>query len=153
MRDKTQHKTQAQAELAYVYHTSDPRSPYSALPEDQKQDVLIHDYIKKDLWEPDELITQAIEKYNLFLDNQSVRLLNSARNLADRLAKHLDTIQFGQPGPDGKLPDPTKIIDSLNDLPDLIKTLDNLKDQVEKQLMQSDMKVVGSKEFSTVFDD
>jgi hypothetical protein len=150
--DKDPLKVKATSELSYIYHTTDPRSPYSAIDEDNRDDVIRHDYGLID-WEPSDVVLDAIEKYNLFLDSQSVRLLRSARNVADRLAKYLDTIDFNSVGVDGKPHDPTKIVSFLSQLPELIKTLDSLKDQVEKQITSSDARVVGGQEFSTVFEE
>ena len=149
-------KWTAQGELAYVYHMIDPGSSYANLDYELKEQTIIEDFIpkkKQDYWKPNEWVIAAMEKYRKMIETPAVRMLNSAKKVADKYAKYFDGIDLEERDESGNLRhDPAKVMSTLSKIPDMIKAINTLEEEVRKGNQSSDIHVRGGKEFSNIFD-
>lgn len=128
-KDKTETKTKARAQLAFVYHLVDPKSTYvnsSHREQEVATDFLNGARITKDL-------TTAVEKYRQLITTPEQRLLEGSLNAADRLADYFNTINFTLTDDSGALiHDPHKVMASLQKVNGVIKSLQDLRELMEK---------------------
>jgi len=150
--DKTKDKLKANKELAYVYYMSDERSDYMYILDKTER----HDQIVTDLslgkWKKPSYMDEAIEYYVRLSETTSTRLLQSTRNVIEKISHFLDTVDINERDlKTGKpIHDISKVTASVEKIPRLIKSLNEIEKEIikEKELKaQSGNKVVG------IFDD
>lgn len=130
-RDKSKTKERATMEISYVVFLCDYKSPYRSYSESDRSKIVKEDFIRNSEWEPDELIQEAIKKYNEFQETTFSRLVNKSLKLADKLSDYMDTIEFS--GKDERQARETvdTIVKTLEKVGNIVKSLTTLKKQVE----------------------
>lgn len=127
--DRSSSKSKARAAFAYIYHSTDPQSSYVNSP--SRETEVRSDFLagKK----PTKAVTVAKEKYRLLIVTPEQRLLEGALALADKLAKYFTDIDFTLVDDKGNLVhDPHKAMTSLQKVGVVMKSLKQLREQVEK---------------------
>lgn len=154
--DKHRNKWTAQGEIAYIYHMVDPESSYANLDHEMKEQTIIEDFIpksKQESWSPNEWVEAAMEKYRLLRETPASRMLESAKKLADKYARYFDEIDLNERDEIGNLlHDPVKVMSTLSKIPDVIKSIRVLQEEVAKGNQSKDIHVRGNKEFSKILD-
>ena len=88
-RDKSKNKTLAMCEFAYIYHITDWNSPYRNYTDtDERKDKVRTSFIKEDNWKEDEVIKEAIKKYEELSKTPLMGLLEDSYHLIDVLRKY-----------------------------------------------------------------
>jgi len=144
-RDKTKEKHTATQELSYIYFAYDFKSPYNIYPLNERLIKVISDFIKKPDWTPDSLLRSAIDEYNEFQRTYSMRFLESARGLADKLSSYFDEVDFHAVDEKGKpMYSATDAVRNLKEVGNVIESLDKVEEKVKKEV-DSKTKVRGQK--------
>jgi len=86
-RDKNKNKAKALREFAFIYFIADFESEYNAYGLDKEEQVA-EDIFDDRKWLPDQMIQEAIGKYERLQDTHSMRMLKAVRKQADRLIRH-----------------------------------------------------------------
>lgn len=139
-RDKTKNKEKVLRELAYIYYLCDYKSPYAGntSPEERDIEVKRHVYGKEDV-SVDDKVLEAIEFYKERQKSFSLILLEDALTGIARLSKYLRNINFEdneineRTGEVKPKHDIKKYADTVKTIPDILKSLNILKDAVEKE--------------------
>lgn len=146
--DKSKDKFQATLELSYVYYMSDERSDYMyILDEEERHDQIVSDLELGDNWIKPKYIDTAIVYYKRLSETTSTKLLESTRNVIEKISGFLDTIDINERDSRNKpVHDITKITNSVEKIPKLIRALNDIEKEIirEKELKaQSGNKIVG----------
>jgi len=126
-RDKTKDKHVAMDELAYVVFlcSMSSKNPYGAYSHTIREKYVRADTIKK---EPDSLILNAIKKYKELQKTASSKLVENAIKAADVLADYFGEVRKEDAG---------EIIRNMEKLGGVVKTLETLKKQLEKEQLEA----------------
>ena len=134
-RDKTKEKHKATQELSYIYFLHDFKSPYSIYPAEDRQVKVLEDFIKDPDWKPDAKVKVAEDAYNEFQMTYSMRFLESARGLADKLREYFDEVDFHATDENGKPTYSAKdAVSNLKQVGDIIESLDKVEEKVKKEI-------------------
>lgn len=134
-RDKTKNKRVATQELSYIYFVYDFKSPYSIYPENERKTKVLNEFITEPDWQPDPKVLAAIDEYNEFQRTYSMRFLESARGLADKLSSYFDEVDFHQTDDNGKpLYSAKDAVSNLKQVGDVIASLDKVEEKVKKEV-------------------
>jgi hypothetical protein len=132
--DKTEDKSTAIRQLAYVYHMASWGSAYANLGPEREKEVR-KDYLKKG-----RLTTKmqaAIHKYQKLQETQEVRLLNAALSMCDKLSIHFENINFDEIDDRGQLVhDSRKAVQNIKDVGKMVESLTKLRKDVQKGLAE-----------------
>jgi len=123
-RDTTEEKITALSEITYIVFLCDYRSPYRDMREDLKEKTVRKDMSVDSKWKPDKEVIKAKEKYILLQDTANTRLLQAAKVAADKLTDYFTTVDPS---------DANNIVRNLKELGSVVKSLDTLQKQVEKE--------------------
>jgi hypothetical protein len=126
-RDTSESKFRAYSEIKYVTFLCDMSydNKYRGYPEDERIRVLKRDFFKDEEWEPDEVVLEAIDKFNKFQQTVNSRLLKSAQKASDKLAEYFEDVDFKAIDQNGR---PIYSADSLmNNLEKLARVTRSLK--------------------------
>lgn len=125
--------------FAYIYLTSDWKSPYCEMSEKEKEDAAKEDVESlpgPELDYSDELLIQAKEKYKSIQETRTLKLLHSAYKTVDELRIYFETLdlkerdeQYGRPVHTAK-----DVIANISNLGKLIDGLTQLEESVKKDL-------------------
>jgi len=144
-RDKTKTKHRATKELSYVYFLCDFRSPYTIYSEEKRVDKIKEEFIKDTNWEPDSLVLEGIDKYNKFQQTYTMKFLESARGLAEKLQKYFDEVDFSKVDEKGNLVyKATDAVKNLKEVGNVIESLNKVESKVKKEI-EDDAKIKGKK--------
>jgi len=137
-RDKTKTKERATREISFVAFLCDYKSPYfEAYPEDQRMAVLKKDFLGDEDYEIDDLLATAIERYKEFRETTNTRLLRAAKGAAEKLTEWFFDIDFGAKDREGRpLVTARDISTNLKDIGGIVKSLDILERQVQKEQLE-----------------
>lgn len=129
-------KLKACKELAYVYHMVRHDSPYVAYDEELRSKKIIEDVFKDEPdWKPDKVVNDAIAKYEELYETPMVRLLKSSLGAIEKMSQYFDDIDFSKTDKKGGLLyAPKDVITAMSKLGDMVKTVGDLKKQVEQEL-------------------
>lgn len=131
-RDTTEHKEVAMKELAYIYYTCNFKSPYMQYDEDIRETYIINDYMPSG-WKIDSTVNIALAKYRSFNRTPSMDLMDSAKVALKTLGKRLEDPDL-----------PTKdLLASLKQLKETVNNYDELKQAVERELLNSESRTKG----------
>ena len=149
-RDISHKKSLAVKELTYVEFMSSPKKTnpfYGYANEHERSKKIIENlfgndkfYENRTMWSPDELVEEAIKQYRKFLSEASLSLefLEAARNAQSRLIEFLNDVDLDARSPTGALLyKPKDITNALADTEKVIKTINNLQEKVEQELLDS----------------
>ncbi len=131
-RDKDKTKSVAMKELAFIYYMADFKSPYSSIPEDDRAAHIINDIMPLS-WKIDIHILAAIEQYKKLSRTPSMDLLESAQEALKTLGERLRD----------KATSTKDLNTTLKQLKESLISYDALKDQVEKELLNSESRTKG----------
>ena len=139
-RDKTKNKEKALKELAFVYYTCDYKSPYTENTsiEERDREVKMEVFGKED-YTIDEEIMAAQEFYRERQKTFSLILLEDAISGITKLSRYLKDINFNEneinerTGEAKPKHDIKKYADTIKTIPDILKSLNALKEAVKKE--------------------
>ena len=100
-RDKTKNKAKVRKEFAFIYFIADFESEYNAYGL-EKEEQVAEDIFGDRKYTPDDLIMEAIGKYETLQKTHSMRMLLSVRKQADRYIRHNETLAMNVEGYDPK---------------------------------------------------
>jgi len=86
-RDTSKTKKKALKEFAFIYFMADFESEYNAYGLD-KEEQIAEDIFEDKKYQVDDMIQEAIDKYEKFQETSSMRMLKAIRKQADRLIRH-----------------------------------------------------------------
>lgn len=147
--DKDEEKIKATKELGYVYYMADERSDFQyILNQKERHDAVCLSVGIAKSWKKPKYIDEAIEYYIKLSETTSTRLLHSTRNVIEKISGFLDAIDVNERDIRTNKPvhDITKITASVEKIPKLIKSLNEIEKEIikEKELKaQSGNKIVG----------
>lgn len=137
-RDKTKHKGRAVKEISYIVFLYSFKSPYQAYSERDRKVKILLDYFGDTEWEPDELVNAAIKRYNELQETATTRLLNASLRLCDKVTEYFDSIDFNEKDKMGKpIHSLNDVVKNMKDVGPVVKSLEQLKDQVLKEQMDA----------------
>lgn len=126
-RDKTKDKAKAVNEITYVVFMHSFDSPYQAYSYEERPVKLRRDFFD-DTWEPDDLIKKAEKKFLELQDTPSLKLLRSVKDAIEKIEYY-----FRNASPESA----TEIIKNAKEMGGLVKSLDALEKQVQKEKLES----------------
>ena len=149
-RDKSKAKDLAFRELAFVYWSGVFDSQYEYFEDLEKVARLIKDTGLPETWKPDNQVQIAIE---FFIDSQRTRsskYLESSRKAIESISNYLDTINVSETieaGPKkGELVhDINKIRATIKDMPEMVKSMNDIKAMVQEELKEEPINRAGRK--------
>ena len=148
-RDKSKGKIKAKTELAFIWFWCDYKSDFSGIADEEKKlrEILnIVDLPKE--WAIDNTIKDAITFYKNITKTTTIILLEQTRKTIDKLSTFLEKIDFEETV-DGKPKwDMKKIVDTTNQIPNLINTLKQLETKVKEEQDILDKKIRGDRELA-----
>lgn len=135
-RDKSEFKSLAMQELAYIYFMADPRSDYQYLVDDEVRSVeVIQALGMPEGWEPDDAVDRAMTFYKSFKPI-SAGLLEDTRFVVNKLRCELRNMDFNERDDKGK---PVHTLQSitatLKQIPSLAKDLDEAERTLSKDII------------------
>jgi len=137
-RDKTKSKEKAKREFAYIYFIADYKSEYNTFGLEKEESIAI-DIMKDKEYIPDDVVIEAIEKYEKLQLTSSMRYLKSIRMTVDSLIAYLENLKYN---PDKKEEyKPTEITKSLKDIEVILEKLEKWEKKVFEE--EEDMIIRG----------
>ena len=153
-RDKSQKKTKAPLEFAFVYFYADYKSDYKHI-EDQKKkikDIALSLGLPEN-YKPDEAVWDAIRYYESVSETPSMRLLEAVRKSMVKLTEYFEKVDFLEVDKSGKpVYDINKYRGMLVQLKDMVTTVDELEALVKNQIEEKG-KSAGGVKSKNVFED
>lgn len=128
-RDKSEYKKVAHNEITYIVFMYDYSSPYMVYNAEEREDKIINDYFQ-DLpdWEADKLVKDAVKKFREMQETPTLKLLNAV-NKSIGVAT-----TFFEKSTEGDMEGIMKYGERIGNL---VKSLDGLTKQVEKEMAES----------------
>ena len=127
-RDKSETKAKASAEISYIVFMYDYRSPYRDYSESDRRDKVVQDCFPDEQdWVPDEAISKAVERFRELQETANSRLLQAAKVAADKLTDYFRNVDASAA---------TEIVRNLKELGTVVKSLDALEKQVQKEQLE-----------------
>jgi hypothetical protein len=131
-RDPTVTKDKATMEIKYVYFLCDANSPYrKSYSERDVEPMIRKDFIRDPNWNPDEVVLDAVKKYEEFQATTFSRLINNSLKLADKMSDYMTTISFEDKDEKQAKDIIDTIVKTLEKVGNIVKSLTSLKKQVE----------------------
>ena len=127
-RDKTKERANAHSEISYIVFMYDHRSPYKDYSEKDREKKIFEDcFPNNPEWKPDEAVKKATKRFKEFQDTANSRLLKAAKVAADKLTDYFKNVESSAA---------TEIIRNLKELGTVVKSLDTLEKQVQKEQLE-----------------
>lgn len=126
-RDKTKNKEKAKREFAYIYFICDYKSEYNTFGL-EKEESIAKDIMKDKKYVPDDIVIEAIEKYDKLQLTSSMRYLKSIRMTVDSLIAYLDSLKYDPDNTDSYKP--AEITKSLKDIETILEKLEKWEKKV-----------------------
>ena len=151
-KDRSNSKTKALTELAYIYFMEDPRSDYQYIVDrsDRHKAILEGEGMKND-WTPDRQVKEAMQFYASFKSTAAL-LLEDTRAVIDNVRKTLRKFSFDDMEDKDRVNAIKSVASTIATIPKLIKDLDEAEKAVSSEMTETTGKVRGQKEKS-LFDD
>lgn len=136
VRDIDRQKRNAFKFLAFVYLYSDYRSPFSNEPESNKISA-----IKKELDIPpdwnlagDNLVLEAIAKYNLLTETPIIRLLKKAKLTIEKMEDYFEAVDFTQRNDktNALIFTPKEVLNAISEIGDAHAGIEKLEEEIKK---------------------
>ena len=133
-RDRSQKKDRALSELAYIYHSADYQSIYRNYHIDTRQGKIKLDIFDDRKWKPDSQVNECLNKYRDLQTTLSMQLLTDVETGLTKLRDYFRDVDFtdDENGQAAK-----NFIANVKAMGDLVKSHKGLKDEVEKELVDS----------------
>lgn len=137
-RDKSKGKERAFKEYSYITFLVDFHSPYRDLSEDIKEKTIIKDVFGDDSFKKDDVIIEAIKKYEQLQETRHMRLLKSYEHIEDEITKYNMQVDLSKLDDWGKpIYDPKTIQNSAKEIGNTVKSLAILEKQVQTEIAES----------------
>lgn len=106
----------------------DFRSPYRDYSETDREEKVLKDCFPEDPeWVPDKQVQKAIDRFKEMQETANSRLLKAAKMAADKLTEYFRDVDSGAA---------TEIVRNLKELGTVVKSLDMLEKQVQKEQLE-----------------
>lgn len=140
-RDPSPGKEQAISELTYIELMCSLKktNPYAGYSPDLKHLAVSKAVFRNTNYEPDELVTHAMEEYNRHLQEQmSVRLLTAAKSAVEKLIEHIRGISLKERTKGGAaVYKPAEVMKALSEADKVLGALQSLQKKVEEDVYSS----------------
>ena len=142
--DKTKEKTLALKELAFVYWYAVFDSPYDTYDEEEKYLKIKKEVGLDESWKITPEVKAAIQFFAELQQTRSFKYLESTRKAIENLSSYLDTVDVSEKIDSGAkkgelVHDINKVKALVKDMPDLVKSLHDIKAMVEEELKEKQM--------------
>lgn len=128
-RDKSKGKEKASREISYIVFMHSFQSPYQVYSSNIRESKVIGDYFKDEpKWKPDDLIKEAVKKYNELQDTLVLKMLRTAKCAIEKIEEYF---QDAQPS------DIDRIVKNAKELGSLIASIDKLEKQVKTEQLEN----------------
>lgn len=127
--DESEEHVEAIKKLSYVVFMMDYRSPYRDMRPATKEKTIRKDMFGNLAWRPDAAVKAAMKKYALLQETANIRLLGAAKIAADKLTEYFEDVDPN---------DANNIVRNLKELGSVVKSLDTLQRQVEKEQLDAE---------------
>lgn len=125
-------KYRAKQEIKYLYLVYSYKSPYRDYSEDERIIEAKQDCNFGPEWVESKELKELKPKFNKGLGNKVVNMLQRVYKFVDKFEKHLDNIDLNErTATGGIVHDAKKVMDTLNALPRLAETLQELENQAK----------------------
>lgn len=148
-KDRTDKKQKANREFAYIYFMSDFKSEYEVYGID-KQRMICRDIMENETWEPDSVVTKAVEKYKELQKTTSMRYLESVRTTAHSMIKYHEDLMYNHKTQNAKDYDPTPAINGMKKMDEIMNNLEKWEKKVFSE--EDGMKIRGGGDIG-IFED
>ena len=138
-RDKSKDKSKVMKEIAYITFLFDlsADNPYRGFSEYERDIVLKKDLFNDVNWEPDNLVKDAIVKFQRLMETTNVRVLLGAKQAAEELAKWFRQVKYDAVDDRGdSLFSVTELSRNLKEVGNIIKSLSQLEEMVRKEQIE-----------------
>jgi len=127
-RDKSEDKANASAEISYIVFMYDYRSPYRDYSErDREQKVSKDCFPAEPDWVQDAAVKKAVKRFRELQETANSRLLQAAKIAADKLTDYFKNVDSSAA---------SEIVRNLKELGTVVKSLDILEKQVQKEQLE-----------------
>lgn len=148
-RDKAKDKAKAVAELAALYYLIDYKSDFQNILDEKerlKEIVSMLSELGKD-WQPDAEWMNAVEFYKKLQETPSMKLVASSKNALGKLEKFFNTVDLTMTDKSGKPKyNPKQLAETVGTLPKLLTSINQLDEQVKKEIEQKNNKLRGGRD-------
>jgi uncharacterized protein YjcR len=123
-------------EIAYITFLFDlsADNPYRGYSEYERDIILKKDLFNDVNWEPDDVIRDAIEKFQKLMETTNVRVLLGAKQAAEELAKWFRQVKYDAVDERGEsLFSVTELSRNLKEVGNIIKSLSQLEEMVKRE--------------------
>lgn len=142
-RDKSKDKAKASMEISYIVFLHSFDSPYEAYPLHERETRIKRDYLKDEKWAPDAVIKDAIVRYKEFQDSTALRLLKTSRMALEAIELHTQMIYDKARNGEVDAGEIDKLIKNTKELGNVMRSLDELEKQVQKQQLEKNTAKAG----------
>ncbi len=138
-KDKSKDKSIAFKQLTYIYFKTDYKSLYLALPEEEREERLLEDFIGDTKWKPDQDVIKAIEKYKVFQNTPTMRFLQDNQSAMESMGKYFREIDWDKTNDKGTpIYSISQVSTAVKNAGSIIDNIEKLKDKVAKEQSLSD---------------
>jgi hypothetical protein len=136
-RDKTKDKSQSLKEFAYIYFVADYKSEYNIYGL-EKRSVVAFEIMGDSLYEPDEVVNNALLRYEAIQETYSMRYLRSIRGTVDSLMKFYEDLRYISKTKNASQYDPTTVTKAMKEVEIVLEKIEKWERKVkgEEDLMQ-----------------
>jgi hypothetical protein len=135
-RDKSKDKHNVMKEISYITFKFDlsADNPYRGYSEFERDTILKKDIFTNINWEPDELVKDAIDKFQKLMETTNIRVLLGAKQAAEELAKWFRQVRYDAVDEEGNsLFSVTELSRNLKEVGNIIKSLSQLEEMVRRE--------------------
>lgn len=133
-RDKSENKTKANKEMAFVYFFCDIRSDYAIyIDPEEKTKVLKKELKFSSNWKPDKVLNEAIEFYRKRSKSTISKILEDSTYVANKVSEKLREAV----DEDLEIGDLDKVLNGLNKIPNVIKAIKIAEKEVLKEIEEA----------------
>jgi len=136
-RDKSKDKSMAMKEFAYVYFIADYKSEYNIYGL-EKRTMISSEIMGTPNYKPDDIVNDAITRYELIQQTYSMRYLRSVRDTIDSLMKFYDELRFKSKTTNVASYDPSLVTKALKEVELILEKIEKWEKKVkgEEDMMQ-----------------
>jgi hypothetical protein len=137
-RDKKRAKTDAYAELCYVFFMCDYKSEYRNYPEKEREQKIIEDFCAAkltDKWKPDAKVKAAMARYTEMQETPSLRYLKSQEDMIEKITSYMNRVESEDFDDDDKLL--TIVVNNSEKCNKIVAALPKLKESIQKEVAET----------------
>lgn len=138
------------SELRFIYFFCDYRSAFAKYPEPERREEALRAAGLSEKHKNSYQLDEAIKRYQKLQDSRIIRMLRAARNAVDKVTGYFETVELVDEAEDGtktinQNTSPKDVLTTLASLPKVVKSLEDLEDQVKKH-EQGEVQLRGDQE-------